>query len=87
MARLLEVTRARVGQILSKLQDRWARDPAITRLRTDIVEIMAGQGGIMTVPELVEAVLVARGSSQEGPRRTQLRLCRSPCRGGSGAVS
>ena len=72
VARLLEVTRARVGQILGKLQDRWARDPAITQLRADMVDIVAGQGGVMTVPELVEAVLLARGSSQDEPRRRQL---------------
>jgi len=71
VARLLEVTRARVGQILGKLRDRWARDPAITQLRADMVDIVAGQGGVMTVPELVEAVLLARGSSQDEPRRTQ----------------
>ena len=57
VARPLEVTRARVGQILGKLQDRWARDPAITQLRADMVDIVAGQGGVMTVPEMVEAVL------------------------------
>ena len=72
VARLLEVTRARVGQILAKLQDRWAREPAITQLRADIVDIVAGQGGVMTATELAEAVLLARGSSQDEPRRTQL---------------
>ncbi len=72
VARLLEVTRARVGQVLAKLQDRWARDPAITQLRADMVDIVAGQGGVITVPEMAEAVLLARGSSQEVPRGTQL---------------
>ena len=86
VARLLEVTRARVGQILGKLQDRWARDPAITQLRTDMVDIVAGQGGVMTVPEMVEAVLLARGSSQEDPRAHATRLRRGPCRGGSGTL-
>ena len=34
--------------------------------------IIAGQGGVMSVAELIEAVLLARGSSQDEPRRTQL---------------
>jgi serine/threonine protein kinase len=72
VAEVVGVTRGRIGQIVGTLQDRWSKEPAITQLRTDLVEIVAGQGGVMTVPELVEAVLVARGSSQEGPRRTQL---------------
>jgi serine/threonine protein kinase len=72
VAEQLGVTRARIGQILSNLQERWGKEPAITQLRTDLVEILTGQGGVMTMPEAVEAVLVARGSSQEGPRRTQL---------------
>jgi serine/threonine protein kinase len=70
VARLLDVTRARVGQIVGKLQDRWAKDPAITGLRTDLIDIVAGQGGVMTVPELVDAVILARGSSDEEPHRT-----------------
>ena len=72
VARALDVTRARIGQIVGKFQDRWSKEPAITQLRTDLVDIVAGQGGVMTVPELVEAVMLARGSSQDEPRRTQL---------------
>ena len=72
VARALDVTRARVGQIVGKFQDRWSKEPAMTQLRADLVDIVAGQGGVMTVPELVEAVLLARGSSQDEPRRTQL---------------
>lgn len=72
VASALDVTRARIGQIVGKLQSRWAKDAAITRLRANLAEILAGQGGVMAVPELVEAVLVARGSSQDEPERTRL---------------
>jgi len=72
VARVVDVTRARIGQVVGKLQTRWAKDPAITQLRSDLVEIVAGQGGVVTVPELVESVLLARGSSQDEPRRTEL---------------
>lgn len=72
VARQLEVTRARVGQLLAKLQERWARDAALTRLRTDLAEIVNSQGGVMSAQELAETLLVARGSAQDEPRRTQL---------------
>ncbi|MBB02269.1 MAG: hypothetical protein CMJ47_06460 [Planctomyces sp.] len=66
------MTRARIGQVVGKLQERWAKDPALTRLRTDLTEVLAGQGGVMSPRELREAVLVARGSSQDEPLRTKL---------------
>jgi len=72
VARVADVTRGRIGQVVGKLQTRWTKDPAITQLRSDLVEIVAGQGGVVTVPELVESVLLARGSSQDEPQRTQL---------------
>lgn len=72
VARYLGVTRARVGQIAAKLQARWFKEPAVTRLRADLAEIVATQGGAMTVEELVAAVLVARGSVHDEPRRSQL---------------
>ena len=71
VARLVDVTRGRIGQIVGKLQARWTKDPAITQLRIDMADIVVGQGGVMSVPELVEAVILARGSSDEEPRRTQ----------------
>lgn len=70
IARSVGVTRARVGQVVSKLQERWSNDPALTRLRTDIEGLLASQGGVMTIPELAEAILVARGSLAEEPLRT-----------------
>lgn len=72
VARVVDVTRARVGQVLGKLQDRWAKDSALSRLRADLAEMLAAQGGVMSVRELSEAVLLARGSSQDEPQRTRL---------------
>ena len=72
VARVADVTRGRIGQVVGKLQTRWSKDPAITQLRLDLVDIVAAQGGVLTVPELVETVLLARGSSHDEPRRTQL---------------
>jgi serine/threonine protein kinase len=72
VAEKLNVTRGRVGQIVSKLHDRWAKDPAVNRLRSDVAEMISGHGGVMSPRELSEAILVARGSSQDDPLRTQL---------------
>jgi serine/threonine protein kinase len=72
VARFLAVSRARVGQIVGKLQDRWARDKALTRLREDIADLLAAAGGVMTAEELSEAILAARGSVLEEPQRSRL---------------
>ncbi len=60
IAQQLHVTRARISQIVGKLQSRWSKEPAITRVRSDMVELLDGMGGIMTAPELAEALLAAR---------------------------
>ncbi len=66
------VTRGRVNQIVGKFQTRWSRDPAMTSLRAEIAEILDTSGGLMSNAELCEAILVARGSVQDDPQRTQL---------------
>ncbi|WP_164104217.1 BREX system serine/threonine kinase PglW [Candidatus Laterigemmans baculatus] len=72
VARCVEVTRARVGQIVGKLQERWRRDAAISRLREEIHEILVAAGGVLSAADLSEAVLAARGSVQDEPMRSQL---------------
>lgn len=71
VARFLSITRARVGQILGKLQTKWSKDSAITHFRSHIVETLDVQGGVMSVSELVAGMLMARGSAQDEPRRSQ----------------
>lgn len=72
VAEQVDVTRARIGQIVGKLQERWAKDSSITRLRSDLAEMLSSQGGVMSSRELSEMLLVARGSSQDEPLRTRL---------------
>ena len=67
-----KVTRARIGQVVGKFQDRWAKEPAITRLRTDLFGIVESAGGAMAVSELAEALVVTRGCVEEEPLRTRL---------------
>ncbi len=72
VAEFSRVTRARIGQVLGKFQDRWSKEPAITRLRTDLHGIVESAGGAMTVAELAEALVVTRGCGVEEPLRTRL---------------
>lgn len=72
VAQLTGVTRGRTGQIAAKLQSRWLKDKALTQLRSELVEILSNQGGVMTAPELADAVLMARGSIQDEPERSRL---------------
>ncbi|MFN9248923.1 MAG: protein kinase domain-containing protein, partial [Planctomycetota bacterium] len=72
VAELLKVTRGRIGQIVPKLQSRLSKLSGLTTLRADVSEILAGQGGVMSVREVTEAVLVARGSVLEEPQRSQV---------------
>jgi serine/threonine protein kinase len=72
VAELCKVSRGRVSQVVGTYQARWAKEPAITRLRTDVSGIIESAGGAMLVPELAEALVVARGSVEDEPRRTTL---------------
>jgi hypothetical protein len=72
VADLMRVTRARVGQVVGKFQDRWAKEPAITRLRTDVFEVVQSYSGATALSELAEALIVARGCVADEPVRTQL---------------
>lgn len=72
VARLLGVSRARVGQFVGKFLNRWAKEPALTRLRSDMADTITSAGGVMAATELVEAILISRGSMQDEPQRTKL---------------
>src|SRR5262249_58056089 len=73
------VSGARVGQIVGKVVERWAnKEKGLTRLREDIAGLLAAAGGVMTPPELGEAILAARGSVLEEPGRSRLARAVAP---------
>src|SRR5262249_37184359 len=48
VARFLSISRARVGQIVSKVVDRWvSKEKGLTRLREDIAGLLTAAGGVM----------------------------------------
>ncbi|HEX7316678.1 MAG TPA: BREX system serine/threonine kinase PglW [Pyrinomonadaceae bacterium] len=72
VARRFNLTRARVGQVVTKARERWRKNASVTALRETLAELLEANGGAMTVDELCTAVLAARGSGEEEPARSQL---------------
>ena len=60
-----------VTKWVMKFQSRWSKEPAVTKLRNDLVEMLKRSSGVMASTELAEAVLMARGSDQEEPVRSR----------------
>ena len=74
VAEAVNVTRARIRHLVARARKRWAKDPAITRLRVDVADLLDANGGVMTVAELAQALVAKRGSVQEDPHRTRYAL-------------
>jgi serine/threonine protein kinase len=74
VADLVDVTRGRIGQLVTKFHTRWSKDAALNRLRTDVAELVHKAGGAMSVSELADAIVVSRGSTQDEPARTRSAL-------------
>jgi serine/threonine protein kinase len=74
VARHLDTTPTAVNQMLKMAQSSWRREPAITKLREDLVEITRSNGGVCAVEELREAVLIARGCVRDEPERSRLAM-------------
>lgn len=72
LAPVIDVTRQRVGQVITEARERWKRFPSITLLRDAICELVRAQGGVVVLEELISSVLAARGSAFEEPKRTQM---------------
>ncbi|WP_416670054.1 BREX system serine/threonine kinase PglW [Egbenema bharatensis] len=65
IARHVQLVRKRTAECVGKLQQRWSREPAVTRLRHDLLDILKRAGGVMSEAELAIAILIARGSIQD----------------------
>ncbi|MCK6556376.1 BREX system serine/threonine kinase PglW [Candidatus Binatia bacterium] len=74
VASQLKLTRGRVSQLLVRARERWSRNRAFTRLRTDIAALVESNGGVMAAEELAAALLATRGSARVDPLRTRQAL-------------
>ena len=71
VARALGVPPVAVSQTVARSRRRWMKLAELTRLRHDVVEMLAAHGNVMTRTELAAALLARRGSVQEEPLRSR----------------
>ena len=74
VADALSITRARVGQVLSADRNRWAKDPLLNALRSDLYEQIQRLGGVVTIAELMELLILMRPPSDVLDAAKQQRL-------------
>jgi serine/threonine protein kinase len=63
----LNVTRARIGQVVTSAREKWLKNPSITHLRESIHATLLSQGGVTTHLELIRLNLLLRGSTLSEP--------------------
>lgn len=73
VAASLDLTRARVGQVLTKSRAQWSKLPAIDRLRDDVVEQVQTLGGVATVAELERGLTAEHGTGDPDRDRPLVR--------------
>jgi serine/threonine protein kinase len=57
-----------VTSLLARLRERWAKSvPAVTRMRADVVEILADHGRVLEGRQIAAALLLRRGSDLDNP--------------------
>ncbi|MEY4245625.1 MAG: Serine/threonine-protein kinase PknA [Verrucomicrobiota bacterium] len=63
----VDVTRARVGQVVTSAREKWIKNPSVSRLREAILATLLSQGGVTTHLELIRLMLLLRGSTLSEP--------------------
>ena len=69
----LDLTRARVGQILARARTRWRKIATIDQLRDELLDYLAALGSIGTPAELERALVVDRSTGDPGQDRMTAR--------------
>jgi len=72
LATKLGVSRARVGQVITKARERWIKTSLFTRLRQTVADVIASKAGVVTHEELIAALLHLRGSALPDPERWRM---------------
>ncbi|MCM1984645.1 BREX system serine/threonine kinase PglW [Lyngbya confervoides] len=67
----LKQRQKQIESLWTKFQRRWAKTPAITNLREDVLKIVQQSSGVMELEELALALLIDRGALTADP---QLRI-------------
>ncbi len=71
VARVLDVTRPRIGQIVEALRSPWSKTAESTGLAEEIESIVSALGGIAEAGEIARALLATHGSAAAEPQRSR----------------
>src|SRR4029079_10703425 len=63
VADALDLTRARVGQVLTLDRSRWSKAPAVTAFRHELCEQIQRLGGVVTISEILDLTVLLRPAS------------------------
>lgn len=66
VAERLDVTPARIAQVLVKQRRAWSRQPVVGNVLRELIELLAASGRVMSVGELAAALLGRRGAVVDG---------------------
>lgn len=74
VADALNVTRARIGQIVSADRTRWVKDAEITLFRHELCEQIQRLGGVVTIAEIIDLTILLRPAANTLETTQQQRL-------------
>jgi serine/threonine protein kinase len=72
VALVAKVSRQRVGQAITGARKRWLKFAGITELRDVLAELLQAEGGVMTLDEVADALVAARGTTRPEAERRQV---------------
>jgi serine/threonine protein kinase len=80
VAEARNITRARVGQIVTADRRCWAKDPLVTSFRHELCEQIQRLGGVVTISEIIDLTLLLRPSVNSLDAVRQQRLASAVAR-------
>ncbi len=80
LADSLEISRARVGQVVTADRARWSKDSTITAFRHELCEQVQRLGGVVTISEVIDLTILLRPSSAASEPAYQQRMASAVAR-------
>ena len=80
IADALDISRARVGQIVTADRTRWSKDPSITPFRHELCEQIQRLGGVVTIPEIIDLTILLRPAANTLETIRQQRMASAVAR-------
>ncbi|HBH51728.1 MAG TPA: BREX system serine/threonine kinase PglW [Planctomycetaceae bacterium] len=80
VAEVLQISRARVGAVISADRNRWSKDPQVTLLRTELCEQIQRLGGVVTIGELIDLTILLRPAANSVDAAQALQLASAVAR-------